>query len=81
MVTCRVYTINTEPCADRGPQRGSPAGVVDAPDAAINFGDNDKQNGDSRKLLGSLEEVIGEFIQLTLASGATALGSVKNGAR
>jgi hypothetical protein len=27
----------TEPGADRGPRRGSPAGVVDAPDARVNF--------------------------------------------
>ena len=26
-----------EPSADRGPRRGSPAGVVDAPDAKVNF--------------------------------------------
>jgi hypothetical protein len=26
-------SVNTEPCADRGPRRGSPDGVVDAPDA------------------------------------------------
>jgi hypothetical protein len=29
----------TEPSADRGPQRGSPAGVVDAPDASVNLND------------------------------------------
>jgi hypothetical protein len=28
--------LTTEPSADRGPQRGSPAGVVDAPDARSN---------------------------------------------
>jgi hypothetical protein len=27
----------TEPSADRGPRRGSPAGVVDAPDARSYF--------------------------------------------
>jgi hypothetical protein len=26
----------TEPSADRGPRRGSPAGVVEAPDASVN---------------------------------------------
>jgi len=29
---------DTEPSADRGPRRGSPAGVVDAPDARVNSG-------------------------------------------
>jgi hypothetical protein len=29
---------STEPSADRGPLRGGPAGVVDAPDARVNFG-------------------------------------------
>jgi hypothetical protein len=28
-------TCLTEPSADRGPRRGSPAGVVDAPDAGV----------------------------------------------
>jgi len=29
--------VHTEPSADRGPQRGSPAGVVDAPDCKLNL--------------------------------------------
>jgi hypothetical protein len=34
---------HTEPSADRGPQRGSPAGVVDAPDARVYFGNERKK--------------------------------------
>ncbi len=52
----------TEPSADRGPRRGSPAGVVDVPDAKVYFGNKPRQYG--------------LILKLTLASGATALGSV-----
>jgi hypothetical protein len=52
----------TEPSADRGPQRGSPAG--DAPDAKLN----------SEYPVNSSNY---HHPNLSLASGATALGSVK----
>src|SRR5882672_11795504 len=54
----------TEPSADRGPRRGSPAGVVDAPDAKLNSEY-------------SLNPSNYQHPNLSLASGATALGSVK----
>jgi hypothetical protein len=54
----------TEPSADRGPQRGSPAGVVDAPDAKLN----------SEYLVNPSNY---HHPNLSLASGAAALGSVK----
>ena len=56
-----------EPSADRGARRGSPAGVVDAPDARVNFG-----------VYRSSDESVHLIVRtrLTLASGATALGSV-----
>jgi hypothetical protein len=54
----------TEPSADRGPQRGYSAGVVDAPDAKLN----------SEYPVNSSNY---HHPNLSLASGATALGSVK----
>jgi hypothetical protein len=52
----------TEPSVDRGPRRGSPAGVVDAPDGRGYSSDNVR----------TPEHL---FLKLLLGSGATALGS------
>ena len=51
---------NTEPSAVRGPQRGSPAGVEDAPDARVYLGKT---------------QATRMIPKLPPASGATALGS------
>src|SRR5687767_2035112 len=40
---------STEPSADRGPQRGSPAGLVDAPDAGIDLDENRSLFADLRE--------------------------------
>src|SRR5882672_7201991 len=58
--------VHREPTADRGPQRGSPAGVVDAPDAKLNLTSSGANVRYFRE----------PHPRLTLAAGATALGSV-----
>jgi hypothetical protein len=60
--TLELVEATTEPSADRGPRRGSPAGVVDAPDPGVYF-----------SFLGIRARLSLKILQ---GSGATARGSL-----
>jgi hypothetical protein len=62
----------TEPSAHRGPQPGSQAGVVDAPDAGVNFSPKRLPGRDFRRIF----LLIHGIDEVDAASSATALGSV-----
>jgi hypothetical protein len=72
----------TEPSAGRGPQRGSPPGVVDAPDAGVKLRTKQLHTTRARsadgKVISAGPRIVYHFSpELTLAPGATALGSVR----